>query len=96
MTRTIQTQAARTLFPSAFTEGPNAIPLHILPNLLEAQYANCNQGRPRAEIQALQYARLLRLSNEFYICLTFGTTRANPPENLTVLAFANLTFPLLL
>jgi len=51
MTRTIQT--ARTLFPSAFTEGPDATPLHIWPDLREAHDANCNQGRSRAEMQAL-------------------------------------------
>ena len=54
MTRTIQT--AHTLFPSAFiTEGPNAlaIPLHIWPDLREAHDAICNQGRSRAEMEAL-------------------------------------------
>jgi len=52
MTRTIQT--ARILFPSAFiTEGPNAIPLHIWPDLREAHDAICNKGRSRAEMQAL-------------------------------------------
>ena len=51
MTRTIQT--ARTLFPSAFTEGPDAIPLKIWPDLREAHDAICNQGRSRAEMQAL-------------------------------------------
>jgi len=51
MTRTIQT--VRTLFPSAFTEGSEAIPLCIWPDLREAHDANCNQGRSRAEMQAL-------------------------------------------
>lgn len=51
MTRTIQT--ARTLFPSAFTGGPDAIPLKIWPDLREAHDAICNQGRSRAEMQAL-------------------------------------------
>ena len=51
MTRTIQT--ARTLFPYAFTEGPDAIPLRIWPVLREAHDANCNKGRSRAEMQAL-------------------------------------------
>jgi broad specificity phosphatase PhoE len=51
MTRTIQT--ARTLFPYAFTKGPDAIPLHIWPGLREAHDANCNKGRSRAEMQAL-------------------------------------------
>ena len=51
MTRTIQT--ARTLFPSAFTEGPDAIPLHIWPDLREAHDAICNLGRSRAEMEAL-------------------------------------------
>jgi broad specificity phosphatase PhoE len=51
MTRTINT--VRTLFPSAFTGGPDAIPLHIWPDLREAHDAICNQGRSRAEMQAL-------------------------------------------
>ncbi|KDR68430.1 hypothetical protein GALMADRAFT_146387 [Galerina marginata CBS 339.88] len=53
MTRTIQT--CRTLFPSAFTDGPDAraIPLHIWPDLREAHDANCNKGRSRAEMRAL-------------------------------------------
>jgi broad specificity phosphatase PhoE len=48
MTRTIQT--VRTLFPS---DGSDAIPLRIWPDLREAHDANCNQGRSRAEMQAL-------------------------------------------
>ena len=51
MTRTIQT--VRTLFPSAFTEGSDAIPLYIWPDLREAHDAECNHGRSRAEMQAL-------------------------------------------
>ena len=48
MTRTIQTVC--TLFPS---KGSYAIPLYIWPVLREAHDANCNQGRSRAEMQAL-------------------------------------------
>jgi Histidine phosphatase superfamily (branch 1) len=51
MTRTIQT--ARILFPSAFTKGPDAIPLHIWPDLREANDGNCNTGRSRVEMQVL-------------------------------------------
>jgi len=51
MTRTIQT--VRTLFPSAFTERSDAIPLRIWPDLREAHDANCNQGRSRVKMQAL-------------------------------------------
>ena len=54
MTRTIQTARTRNLFPSAFTtEGPNAIPLYIWPDLREAHDAICNQGRSRAKMEAL-------------------------------------------
>ncbi|KAF8077702.1 histidine phosphatase superfamily [Lyophyllum atratum] len=78
MTRTIQT--VRTLFPSAFVEGPDAVPLRIWPDLREAHDAICNQGRSRAEMQALHEDQDFSACDEEwnYKAHNFETRRTEP------------------